>query len=284
MKDIKKFKIIPWEWDKSKGKSNKYRYSFVPTSIWEISEKNSYLQKLINDEDENREVKRTGGALGEKGYKFSEFKPSVAYRIIEYWGEEAKTVLDPFAGRYTRMVVSLYLGKSYIGFDVVKDYIDNNIRRYEDIKENFPDQFVKLYVSDGCIMNEISDNSYDFIFTCPPYYNLEIYKESSNQLSRLKTYDDFLLKMGQTMDNSFRVLKNGSFAVFVVADWHKKGKFYCFHNDLINLGIKSGFDLYEIVINKVFSPFIAISASQNKRFKWMGKAHEYILVFKKIGK
>jgi DNA modification methylase len=180
------------------------------------------------------------------------------------------------------MMVSLHLGKNYIGYDVVSEYVQINRERYEKVQKDYPNQSVRLFTGDGCKMENLGDASQEFIFTCPPYFNLEEYKNAPGQLSRLSTYGKFLERINECLVNCFRVLKRDSFMVFVVGDWHRDGKFYCFHNDFISLAKNNKFELWDIVINRVYSPFVVFAMSQNERFKWMGKAHEYILVFKKL--
>ena len=57
--------------------------------------------------------------------------------------------------------------------------------------------------------------------------------------------------------------------------------FYCFHQDLINIHLKNGFVLWDIIINVLNSQFVAFKAGFNDKYKYTGKTHEYILVFKK---
>ena len=77
-----------------------------------------------------------------------------------------------------------------------------------------------------------------------------------------------------------RVLKEDKYSIWVCSDW-RNGRFFCFHQDLINLHLERGFVLHDIIINVLNSPFVAFKAGFNDKYKYTGKTHEYILVFKK---
>lgn len=249
--------------------------SFNPVSIWEIPRKNPLLKKLVSDEENIREVKRTGGALGKGGIRFSEFKPDIAYRIYEYWSNKGDLVLDPFMGRATRGIIAGYMERKYIGFDVVKEYVDLCSLKFSKYEN------VKAILGDGCLLSDIKEESIDFIFTCPPYWNLEKYKSCKNQLSDIKNYKDFLYQINLFCQNSYKVLKDNKFIVVVIADFHKNNQMFYFHNDMINKLLEAGFRGHDIVINKVYSPFAVFASKQNKQRHWVGKIHEYILIFRK---
>jgi len=259
---------------------NSKELSFVPSSLWEIPTKNKYLTDLIEDTSEIREVKRTGGALGERGLKFSEFKPDVAERVIEFWSDEGDLVLDPFAGRATRAIVATILGRYYLGYEIISSYRDFLLNRVSRLPDEMKAR-IDIRLGDGIQLKELTANSVDLIFTCPPYWNLERYKPEKEQLSACATYPDFLKCIGVALDNCYRVLKQNCFLCWVVADWFFDGVFYPFHKDVMCLLEEKRFTLHDVVIIKVYSPFVSISAGQNKRAKRMGKQHEYLIVAKK---
>ena len=255
--------------------------SFVPSSLWEIPTKNKYLKALIEDEDEIREVKRTGGALGEKGLKFSEFKPNVAERVIEFWSSERDLIIDPFAGRATRAMVATILNRRYLGYEIVPSYKDFIMERISKLPTEMKSR-VEIRLGDGCKLKGLANNTADLVFSCPPYWKLEKYTLIDGQLSDYLNYTDFRKRIDIALQNSYRVLKHGCFLCWVVADWFLNGIFYPFHKDVMTLAEEAGFALHDVIIIKVYSLFVAISAGQNKRAKRMGKQHEYLIVAKKV--
>jgi hypothetical protein len=123
----------------------------------------------------------------------------------------------------------------------------------------------------------------DFLFTCPPYGNLEIYSKKEDDLSN-KDYQTFLLKYKQIIINSLKKLKPNSFACFVVSDFRdKKTGFYnTLVKDTINIFHEQGVYLYNefILMTSVGSLQIRISKQFDKSKK-NGKRHQNVLVFYK---
>lgn len=254
--------------------------SFSPSSIWDIPIKNHYLVEMIKDKAEIKEIKRTGGALGPGGLRFSEFKPDIAERVIEFWSNDGDLIVDPFAGRATRAIVAAILNRYYLGYEIIPDYRDFTMERCLHLTNGLRKR-IDIRLGDGCELREVRNNSVDLIFTCPPYWNLEKYKTKEGQLSDCKTYSGFLERIEVALNNCYRVLKYNHFLCWVVADWFLDNKFYPFHRDIMTLVEQSGFFLHDVVIIKVYSPFVTISSGQNKRARRMGKQHEYLIVARK---
>ena len=57
------------------------------------------------------------------------------YRIILASTNEGDTILDPFAGSCTTGIAANLLGRSFIGIDQEKDYLDLGIRRFNEIQD-----------------------------------------------------------------------------------------------------------------------------------------------------
>jgi Fe-S-cluster containining protein len=123
----------------------------------------------------------------------------------------------------------------------------------------------------------------DFIFTCPPYGNLEVYSNKEEDLSN-KDYKTFLLKYRKTIINSLNKLKPNSFACFVVSDFRdKKTGFYnTLVKDTVDIFHEQGVYLYNefILVTSIGSLQIRISKQFDKSKK-NGKRHQNVLVFYK---
>lgn len=66
-------------------------------------------------------------------------------------------------------------------------------------------------------MGELATGSVDLIITSPPYWNLKDYKHPK-QLGKSQTYKHFLYVLKQNLIECMRVLKEDSFACFIVGD------------------------------------------------------------------
>ena len=214
-----------------------------------------------------------------RGKNFSEFNPTVAENIINFWSEEGDIILDPFAGR-TRAVISTLKNRRYIGFEISKEvYKETSNLIYENLKG---DLIPKLFNEDSFNIDKKNLPMVDFIFSCPPYWKLETYESSDGQLSDIKDYDKFLDRYTEILNKSINLLKHGKYLALVVGDFRIRGKYYPFHSDTIKILFDIGLKLHDIVVIQSVSFDIA-----NKRFlmfkkyKFTSKVHEYLLIFKK---
>ena len=65
----------------------------------------------------------------------------------------------------------------------------------------------------------------DFIFSCPPYGDLEEYSDDPDDLSNME-WDDFLVAYRDIIAKSVALLRDDSFACFVVGDFRDKAGYY----------------------------------------------------------
>jgi DNA modification methylase len=125
--------------------------------------------------------------------------------------------------------------------------------------------------------------SADFIFSCPPYGDLECYSEDPLDLSTME-YHTFIAAYKRIILRCVKILKIGAMACFVVGDFRdKKTGFYRgFVADTIKAFQECGMELYNdaILVNAIGSLPIRVSA-QFESNKKLGKTHQNILVFKK---
>lgn len=127
------------------------------------------------------------------------------------------------------------------------------------------------------------DAQLDFIFSCPPYYDLEVYGESQLDLSRAESYDAFLRKYGAIVSKAVGQLRDDRFACFVVGDIRDKDGFYRnFVSDTITVFQDAGMTLYNeaILINVLGSLPIRVAKAFVSGRK-LGKCHQNVLVFYK---
>lgn len=243
------------------------------SSVW-LFRKNGKLYSKTKDPIANMKNFRQV-----RGKYFSEFNPTIAENIINFWSEEDDIILDPFAGR-TRCFVSAMKKRKYLGFEISKEVcekVDSLILSIKDYKHK-PD----IFLADSFNIDKIKMPMVDFIFTCPPYWNLERYESCEGQLSDIKSYDNFLERYKQIMCKSIDLLKEDKYMCLVVGDFRLKKKYYTFHCDNIRIMQELGMKLHDVICIQSVSFDIA-----NKRFgmfkkwKFTSKVHEYLLVFKK---
>jgi site-specific DNA-methyltransferase (adenine-specific) len=145
------------------------------------------------------------------------------------------------------------------------------------------DGYYDIVESDGCEMSHTDDESANLVMTCPPYGDIERYESAEGQLSDLRKYEDFSERIQVCGNNIERVLKPGGFCVWVCGDWRKDGKYIPFHSDTINMFIKSGLKLHDIIVMKNDTIFAALQAGKCASKRYTAKVHEFVLVFRKEG-
>lgn len=231
-----------------------------------------YLAEFMN---ENSTIKNTksGGIL-------SVFDPVVCEIVYRWFVPEHGKILDPFAGGSVRGIVAGYLGYGYTGIDLRKEQVECNIRQGNELNI----KNVSWLQGDSNYLEKIiaKDESFDFVFSCPPYFDLEKYSDDAADLSNLE-WDEFRKQYADIIKKSISRLSNNRFACFVVGDIRNDSGYYRnFVSETINNFIDAGALLYNeiILLNQIGSLPIRVGRQfQNSRKT--GKAHQNILVFYK---
>lgn len=130
---------------------------------------------------------------------------------------------------------------------------------------------------------------YDMVFTCPPYYNLEVYTSDPADLSRAKSYEDFLQKYTSILQYSASMLKPDSFFVIVVSEIRasaadiSKSYYHGFVADTIKaLQTACGLRYYnEIILENAIGSLPIRAPKYFIKTRKIGKHHQNILVFYK---
>jgi len=134
----------------------------------------------------------------------------------------------------------------------------------------------------GDSSEKIPDEKFDFLFSCPPYGNLEVYSEDDADISNME-HEDFISAYRIIIKKSVNALKDDRFACFVVGDFRdKKGFYRNFVSDTISAFQDAGAVLYNeiILITMVGSLPIRAAKAFNAGRK-TGKTHQNVLVFYK---
>lgn len=113
--------------------------------------------------------------------RVSSFPEWLTQGYVYFFTDKGDTILDPFSGHNSRGTAVVKTGRNYIGYDVAKYYTEIIQEQYDKIKDN--DSYGKLTINwqSSEKMNE-PDESVDFIFTSPPFWNVEVYDNDPRQL------------------------------------------------------------------------------------------------------
>ncbi len=192
-------------------------------------------------------------------------------------------IIDPFAGGSVRGIVAAVLGRNYTGIDLRAEQIEANKEQWEEISNGKDYKGLCNWITgDSVDIVSLAQGKYDFIFSCPPYADLEIYSDDPKDLSTLN-YHDFIVSYRKIISNCVSMLKNDRFACFVVGDIRdKKGMYRNFVSDTIAAFQDAGAKLYNeaILITSVGSLSIRVGRQFTSGRK-LGKTHQNVLIFVK---
>jgi hypothetical protein len=209
----------------------------------------------------------------------SVFDPVLCELAYKWFCPPGGQIVDPFAGGSVRGLVAGLQGFRYHGIDLRAEQIDANEQQRLTIA---PDAPIKWVCGDSMDEMENAPSS-DFVFSCPPYGDLERYSDDPSDLSTME-YHTFLAAYKRIILRCAQNLKDNRLACFVVGDFRDKktGMYRGFVADTINAFREVGMPLYNdaVLVTAVGSLPIRVS-SQFPVGRKLGKTHQNILVFAK---
>jgi DNA modification methylase len=217
-------------------------------------------------------------ALEDANYT-SIFDPVLCELAYRWWSGEGAQILDPFAGGSVRGIVAAHLGRKYWGCDLRAEQIEANRLQGVALCEGKPQP---EWVC-GDSMNEVEKApEADFIFSCPPYGDLEQYSEQREDLSAMP-HKDFVIAYRTIILRACKRLRNDRFACFVVGDFRDgKGNYRNFVSETIAAFVDAGLALYNeaILVTSVGSASMRVTRQFSAGRK-LCKTHQNVLVFVK---
>ena len=271
--------------DKIEESHNKLTDSFTVPPFSVLDSRQGYWldrkktwNKLINDKGESREkaLSKSDNIMSNINNGVSILDPVIAEIANRWFGVDGGNSFDCFAGDSVFGYVSDYLGNKFTGIELRKEQADLNNKRLKGTKS-------KYICDDGQnVLKHIKPNSQDLLFSCPPYFDLEVYSDKENDASNQKDYESFLEIINKAFTDSIKCLKEDRFAVIVCGDIRQNNGYYRnFPNDIKNIFISNNCNLYNEMI------YIEPLGTLPQRVRrWMvnrkiGKCHQNILVFYK---
>ena len=210
------------------------------------------------------------------------FDPVLTEFIYRWWCPGEGTVLDPFAGGSVRGLVASSLGLEYTGVDLHPEQVQANQEQAEKLGE-MEGTAHWLTGDSRDLPHIVGDAKFDFLMSCPPYADLEVYSEDPNDLSRADSYAEFLSAYREIIALSVDRLKDNAFAVWVVGEVRdKNGHYVGFVPDTIRAFQDAGMHLYNEAI--LVTPAGRLLLHTRKPFevsRKLGKSHQNVLVFSK---
>jgi len=158
-------------------------------------------------------------AIALRKYIASQFKPSAAKCLFEKF--KARDVYDPCMGFGDRLSAALATDtvKSYTGLDVNPHLFlgyEKQVELNSSKKVNYIFERAEKHIP--------PEKSYDFVFTSPPYYDVERYEGMWQSHLQYKKFDDWMKKfLFKMLENTWTGLKDGGVMAINISD------VYCHH-------------------------------------------------------
>ncbi|MFI1799427.1 class I SAM-dependent methyltransferase [Streptomyces sp. NPDC020379] len=225
-----------------------------------------------------------GQKLAEVNGGLSTFDPVLAEASYSWYCPEGGRILDPFAGGSVRGLVAANGGYRYTGIDLSPSQIDANEEaaadwRARDLLAAEPSWILGDAAEE---LPELPPERADYVFTCPPYYDLERYSDHPADLSAMR-WQEFAEAYSAIITESVRCLANHRFATWVVGEVRNSTGVL---RGLVPLTIAAheaaGARFYNdaILVNSLGSMPLRLGA-QWRASRKHGRHHQYVLTFVK---
>lgn len=204
------------------------------------------------------------------------FDPTLCECMYQWFSPKGAQIVDPFAGGSVRGVVAGVLGRKYWGCDLRSEQITANI---EQAKSMTFEEKPHWICGDSMVTLEQAPDA-DFVFSCPPYGDLEKYSDSPEDLSSME-WHTFKAAYSRIILRAVKKLKQDRFACFVVGDFRdKRGYYRNFVSATAQSFIDCGCELYNeaVLVTSVGSASMRVT-KQFESGRKFAKTHQNVLVF-----
>lgn len=205
------------------------------------------------------------------------FDPVLCELIYNWFTRPGARILDPFAGGSVRGIVAGCLERKYYGIDLRAEQVSANNAQQNKVADV---RVAPQWVTGDALDAAEEAPECDFVFSCPPYGDLEQYSEDPRDLSNME-YHTFLAAYKRIILKSVKKLKPNRFACFVVGDFRdKKGFYRNFVSETINGFEAAGALLYNEAVLVTSTGTAGLRATrQFEAGRKLVKTHQNVLVF-----
>lgn len=204
------------------------------------------------------------------------FDPTLCELAVRWFSPAGGQIVDPFAGGSVRGIVAGCLGRNYWGCDLRPEQVAANEAQADDIAPQVRPTWVC-----GDSMETLADApEADFVFSCPPYGDLEKYSNDPRDLSAME-WHTFVAAYKRIILRAVLKMKPDSFACFVVGDFRDGRGFYRnFVSETIDGFEQAGARLYnEAILATAVGTAAMRVTKQFETSRKMAKTHQNVLVF-----
>jgi DNA modification methylase len=257
-------------------------FSILDTRTKEWQDRKRWWIQTYNIKSElGREDTQSNSKFWDDEDTVSVFDATLSEKMYEWFVPKGGKILDPFAGGSVRGIVATEMGFKYDGIDISQTQIEANRKQSDKPRWMGGDSYL--------LLNVLESNVYDFVFTCPPYYDLEVYSDNANDLSNMSDdrFDDRYISI---LQKSAEKLKNNRFFAVVVSEVrevsktgdYKIGKYRGLVNKTISAMEEVGLHFYNdmVLFNSQHQAGRVVDTYFNRNRK-VASVHQNVLVFVK---
>jgi DNA modification methylase len=238
-----------------------------------------YRPALESDAPISKKIREIGNGT-------SVFDPALAECLIEWFSKENDLILDPFAGGSVRGLVASAKSRHYFGIDLSSSQIEENEKQLNLAKSGYcptwtcGDSYELLSNWERTGLKK--DVKFDFILSCPPYFNLEKYTKDKKDLSNMD-WDLFIASYRKIINLSVSKLNDNRFAAWVIGDVRdKEGFLLPFVSETIKAFEDSGARLYNHAITAdIIGSGAMVMKERFRKSRKIVTKHQHCLIFVK---
>ena len=225
------------------------------------------------------------------------FIPQIPNQFMKRYTKKNDWVLDPFLGSGTTLIEAQRLERNSVGIEL-NPIIAKKAQKLIEIEGDalFSNKSIKAIVEVGdsteieleLVMKKNNIKKFQLAILHPPYWDIIKFSDNKKDLSNTNYLNDFLIKMGDVIDNILPHLEKGRMITLVIGDKYQ-------NSEWIPLGF---YTMNEILKRKVILKSVIVKnfeetlGKRNQKSLWRYRAlaggyyifkHEYIFLFQKKG-
>lgn len=162
-------------------------------------------------------ISREGGIAWQRAV--SDFDPHLTDVLCSWYCPPGGRILDPFAGGATRGLVAAHRGYHYTGVDLSPRQVEANREQYAAWQDRGLVSGSATWIVGAAqqVLPGMRQDLFDYVFTCPPYHDLERYSDDPRDLS-VMDWPRFLTEMAGIVREATRLLADDRYSTWVVGD------------------------------------------------------------------
>lgn len=172
-------------------------------------------------------------------------------KLIRFFTKHKAKVLDPFVGVGSTIKACVELDREGFGVELSPKWCEITRQRLAAESNHELDDEHLVCGDSRKLKQYFKKETFDFIVTSPPYWNIlekkdhkanervlnghdTKYSESKNDLGNIEDYNKFLDDLAKIFLSCHDLLKPGKYMCIIVSDFRHKSEFYPFHSDLLS--------------------------------------------------